>query len=99
MEDNSRCFTTYFLISASKVSLVPFEYLTESHFLFLAVHHAAIVVLQEGLGCCEELAVNVLVEHITLDSVQMTVSQLSPTHTQLNVVWYCKTTTGVSGIH
>ena len=50
----------YLLISASKVSFVPLEYLTESHFSFPRIHHTGVVVLQEGLGRCAELAINVL---------------------------------------
>lgn len=55
---------THLLISATKVGLVPLKYLTESHFFFPRIHHAGVIVLQEGLSSCSKLAVNILMEQI-----------------------------------
>lgn len=67
---------SYLLISASKVSFVPLEYLTQSHFSFPRIHHTAVVVLQEGLSRCAQLAVNVLFNQNLLQSIQ------APEHSQ-----------------
>lgn len=48
------------LIGASKVGLVPLEDLAEPHFPLPRIHHAGVVVLQEGLGRRTQLAVDVL---------------------------------------
>lgn len=60
------CHTVHahLLISAAKVSLVPFKYLTESHFVFPRIHHTGVVVLQEGLSSRSKLAVNILMKHV-----------------------------------
>lgn len=50
----------YLLISATKVSLVPLENLTESYFSFPRIHHTSIIVLQEGFSSSAKLVVNVL---------------------------------------
>lgn len=54
----------HLLISAAKVGLVPFKYLTESHFVFPRIHHTGVVVLQEGLSSCSKLAVNILTRQV-----------------------------------
>lgn len=63
---------SHLLVSAAKVSLVPFKYLTESHFLFPRIHHAGIVVLQEGLSSRSKLVVNILTEQIWCISLNNT---------------------------
>lgn len=53
---------SHLLVSATKVSLVPFKYLAQSHFLFPRIHHAGVIVLQEGLSSRSKLVVNILME-------------------------------------
>lgn len=50
----------YLFISATKVSLVPLENLTESYFSFPRIHHTGIIVLQKGFSSSAKLVVNVL---------------------------------------
>lgn len=54
------CRLNYLLIGASKVGFVPLEYLAEPHLPLPRIHHAGVVVLQEGLGRRAQLAVDVL---------------------------------------
>lgn len=54
----------HLLISATKVGLVPFKYLTKSHFFFPRIHHTGVVVLQEGLSSSSKLAVNILMKQM-----------------------------------
>lgn len=51
---------SYLLIGVPKVSFVPLEYLAEPHFPLPRIHHAGVVILQEGLGRRAQLPVDVL---------------------------------------